>query len=127
MNKSTKQWIQIAEYDLETAKAMLKTGRYLYVAFMCHQSLEKLLKGIISNKKGEMPPYTHNLLLLANLSGIQFNNSQLDFFAILNPYNIEARYPKTKQALSRLCTKRTAISILKRTKELFIWLKQKLN
>lgn len=127
MNKATKQWLHIAEYDLETAKAMLKTGRYLYVAFMCHQSLEKLLKGIISNKKEEMPPYTHNLVLLANLSGILFRIGHVDFLAILNPYNIEARYPKTKQALSKLCTKRAAASILKRTEKLFIWLKQKLN
>lgn len=127
MNKVTKQWLQIAEYDLETARAMLKTGRYLYVAYMCHQSLEKLLKGIISSKKEEMPPYTHNLVLLANLSDIRFNNNQINFLAILNPYNIEARYPKTKQALSKLCTKITATDILKRTEELYIWLKQKLN
>ncbi len=35
MNKATQDWIQIAEYDLETAKAMLKSKRYLYVVFMC--------------------------------------------------------------------------------------------
>ena len=29
-------WIDLSDYDLETAAAMLKTKRYLYVAFMCH-------------------------------------------------------------------------------------------
>lgn len=29
-------WIEMAEYDLETAVAMLNTKRYLYVGFMCH-------------------------------------------------------------------------------------------
>ncbi len=29
-------WIDIADYDLKTAEAMLETGRYLYVGFMCH-------------------------------------------------------------------------------------------
>lgn len=39
-------WIEIAKYDLETAEAMLKSKRYLYVGFMCHQSIEKILKAI---------------------------------------------------------------------------------
>ncbi len=29
-------WLEIAEYDLVTARAMLETGRLLYVGFMCH-------------------------------------------------------------------------------------------
>jgi hypothetical protein len=29
-------WADLSDYDLETAKAMLQTKRYLYVAFMCH-------------------------------------------------------------------------------------------
>ena len=35
-------WDEMAGYDLETAKAMLSTKRYLYVGFMCHQSVEKI-------------------------------------------------------------------------------------
>ncbi len=41
INEKIKYWIDIAEYDLETAKAMLSTKRYLYVGFMCHQVIEK--------------------------------------------------------------------------------------
>lgn len=29
-------WVDLAEYDLETAKALLESKRYLYVGFMCH-------------------------------------------------------------------------------------------
>ena len=36
--------LELAEYDLETEKVMLKGGRHLYVGFMCHQVLEKALK-----------------------------------------------------------------------------------
>ncbi len=39
-------WLDAAEYDLQTAKAMLETKRYLYVGFMCHQTIEKALKGV---------------------------------------------------------------------------------
>ena len=37
-------WIDIADYDFETAEAMYKTGRWLYVAFMCHQVIEKTIR-----------------------------------------------------------------------------------
>jgi len=36
-------WFESAEYDLQTACAMLETRRLLYVGFMCHQAVEKAL------------------------------------------------------------------------------------
>lgn len=36
MIDKTTYWIEMAEYDLETAVAMFNTKRYLYVGFMCH-------------------------------------------------------------------------------------------
>ena len=35
-------WVNLAEYDFETAKAMMNSGRYIYVAFMCQQTIEKI-------------------------------------------------------------------------------------
>ena len=40
-------WIELSDYDLETAKAMLDTKRFLYVGFMCHQVIEKGTQGIL--------------------------------------------------------------------------------
>lgn len=40
MEKNVAYWTDIAEYDLDTAQAMLDTGRYLYVGFMRHQVIE---------------------------------------------------------------------------------------
>ncbi len=37
-------WLDIASYDLKTARAMLRTKRFLYVGFMCHQVIEKVKK-----------------------------------------------------------------------------------
>ena len=48
IRKDTKNWISLAEYDLETARHMQKTGRYLYVIFMCHIALEKILKAHVT-------------------------------------------------------------------------------
>lgn len=47
MEEKAKYWIDLSEYDLETAEAMLVSKRYLYVGFMCHQTIEMALKHIL--------------------------------------------------------------------------------
>lgn len=41
MDEKVTYWVEMSDYDLDTAEAMLATGRYLYVGFMCHQTIEK--------------------------------------------------------------------------------------
>lgn len=41
MEDRVRYWMDMSEYDIETAEAMLETKRYLYVGFMCHQTIEK--------------------------------------------------------------------------------------
>ena len=53
MDKTVAHCVEWAEYDLGTAKAMLDTGRYLYVGYMCQQAPEKLLKAIIAQQNKE--------------------------------------------------------------------------
>ncbi len=48
MRQDTQNWIALSDYDLETARHMLATGRYLYVIFMCHLALEKMLKAHVT-------------------------------------------------------------------------------
>ncbi|MFO7761664.1 MAG: HEPN domain-containing protein [Thermodesulfobacteriota bacterium] len=49
MSENIKYWIEMSDYDLQSAEAMLESGRYLYVGFMAHQSIEKILL-ICSNR-----------------------------------------------------------------------------
>jgi HEPN domain-containing protein len=49
LEENVQYWLEIAEYDLETARAMLQTGRYLYIGFMGHQVIEKALKAVVSS------------------------------------------------------------------------------
>lgn len=67
--KDIKPWIEVSRYDLDTAKAMLRSRRYLYVLFICQQSLEKLFKAYVTAKTGEFPPRIHNLVRLGELAG----------------------------------------------------------
>lgn len=41
MDDKVKYWVEMSDYDYDTAIAMLKTMRYLYVGFMCHQSMRR--------------------------------------------------------------------------------------
>ena len=55
MDNKVQYWIDLAEYDIETAEAMFETKRFLYVGFMCHQVIEKSLKGYYVFVKNEIP------------------------------------------------------------------------
>lgn len=41
---TVQKWVEQARYDLETARAMLDSGRYVYVVFCCQQAVEKMIK-----------------------------------------------------------------------------------
>jgi HEPN domain-containing protein len=41
MRPETQAWVEDAEYDLQSAKAMLDNGRYFFVVFMCHHGYNK--------------------------------------------------------------------------------------
>lgn len=128
MNEKVQYWLDIAEYDLATAKSMLKTKRFLYVGFMCHQVIEKGLKACYVYLKKELPPYSHNLTQLAEKSGVirKMSEQQLNFLDVLQPLNIEARYPSYKEKLLQTLNKKRCKQILKETRELYHWLKNQL-
>lgn len=121
-------WQELAEYDLDTAKAMLETGRYLYVGFMCHQVVEKMMKAYYAKSHGEMPPYTHNLELLAGKSSLaaSLSDEQLGFIRLLEPLNVESRYPADRELLAQALSADRCREILEQTTEMYRWIEQKL-
>lgn len=128
MDKIVEHWVERAEYDLGTAKAMLETARYLYVAYMSQQTVEKLLKAIIAQQNKENFPI-HNLIRLAEIAGIRndLNNEQVAFLAELTPYSIEARYGNYKERLSEIINEEQAKAVYVKTKEIFQWLYRKID
>ncbi|MBQ6068581.1 MAG: HEPN domain-containing protein [Bacteroidales bacterium] len=123
-----KYWVDIAEYDFDTAKVMFKSGRRLYVAFMCHQAVEKMLKAYWSSQ-GKEAPYIHNLNRLAEGSGLlsELSEEQCDFIESLTPMNIEARYPEYRDQLLRTLTPKMCREIINNTKAFMQWIKNRLS
>jgi HEPN domain-containing protein len=128
MDKYVSHWFERAEYDLETAMAMLEAKRYLYVAYMCQQAIEKLLKAIIAQHGKENLPI-HNLNRLAELAELsgELQGEQVDLMAELTAYNIEARYGDFKESLSEVVDIQRAKRLYYQTKELFQWLSNKIG
>lgn len=122
-------WIEMADEDLKVADTMLINGHYLYMGFMCHLTIEKAIKSVITQVTEEMPPRSHHLTELAEKAQIhgKMNAAQRSFLLLLNPLNIEGRYPEYKSIIADSLTEERCAGILKETEELLCWIKQQLS
>ncbi len=125
LDRRIRFWIDLSDYDIETAGAMIESKRYLYVGFMCHQAVEKMLKAFYVHVFHQHPPKSHNLRLLAGKSSISdhFTDEQTAFLISLEPLNIEARYPTDKEKLLRSLSPERCLRILNSSKELLSWIR----
>jgi HEPN domain-containing protein len=119
-------WLDIANYDLSTADAMLKSGRYVYVAFMCQQSLEKLSKGLYNFYIDDNVPRVHNIGFIINKIieklNVKVTDDVYELFETLAAYYLQGRYPSFKETISQTIDKYQAELILNKSKEVFEWL-----
>jgi HEPN domain-containing protein len=125
-NKTVAYWIDLSEYDLKVAESLSEKGHYLYMGFMCHQSVEKMLKAVYVAKFDAAPPYIHKLDKLIELTGLKdaMSEVQYDLIDELIPLNIQARYPAYKDSIYKLIDDIKAKEIFKKTGALISWLKQ---
>jgi len=116
------QWADRARYDLETARAMWDSKRFLYVFFCCQQAVEKMLKGIIAAQTGELPPRLHNLMQLAKHAGLEPDANQARLMRELSEYYFQSRYPDTMEAEFSDVSRETAREALDQTEAMVQWL-----
>lgn len=118
-------WINLAVDDLDSAEIMLKNKKYLQSGFYCHQTIEKILKAYYWYTREQDPPYTHNLMKLAEAGGLGelLSEERKLLMDVLMPLNIEARYPDNKLALLKTLTHSRSMEIYRQTKEMFLWMR----
>ncbi|MFH1740776.1 MAG: HEPN domain-containing protein, partial [bacterium] len=100
MSDTWERWSEQAHYDLDTAKAMLDSGRWIYVLFCCQQAVEKTLKGLIAEKTNEYPPRIHNLSELAKRAGLVPDEHTANRLQALSTYYIKTRYPHELESIA---------------------------
>jgi HEPN domain-containing protein len=126
MSQAAQRWAEQARYDLETARAMLDSGRYLYVLFCCQQAVEKMLKALIVKRLDDLPPRIHQLIRLADAATLELTDERAEFLRELSAYYIQTRYPEEIRDLSAKITENQARCILEGTEETIQWLRSML-
>lgn len=127
MRPDTRNWIDMAGYDLETARHMLAAGRYLYVVFMCHLSLEKMLKAHITEAMQSMPAKSHDLIYLLKKSGLTLLDHHIEFIGKINNASIPTRYPDDLQRMIGQYPEHIVRDYLAQTEEVVGWLNRHPN
>lgn len=121
--KHISYWRNGAEEDWEVAKQLIESDKIRHGLFFLHMALEKILKAHICRSINDVAPRLHNLVRLAELSGIIFGQKQIDLLAEMNPFNIEGRYP---EVWGTVPSRKESDMLKQKTKELFEWLKNQL-
>ncbi|MEW6374227.1 MAG: HEPN domain-containing protein [Thermodesulfobacteriota bacterium] len=65
MKRETEEWLKIALEEYKSATVLLEKGLYRLVCYHSQQTLEKILKAILTEKEVEFSR-THNILDLRN-------------------------------------------------------------
>ena len=119
-------WLELAQYDLDTAVAMFSSGRWFYVIFMCQQAIEKLCKGLYTLYLDDNVPKIHNIkqifLCFEEKLSISVDEDNYRLFDSLSAYYLMNRYPDFSGQTTRQISKNEAESLLAKTKEVFSWL-----
>ena len=122
------KWLFHVHEDISSAECLFQNVRWLYVGFLCHQALDKVLKAYYVATHDDDPPYTHSHTRLLSICGLidELTDEQLDFIDLMVPMYIESRYPEQKELAAKMLNQDACQHILKTTKELMQWIEQRL-
>jgi len=119
-------WLELAQYDFDTAAAMFTSGRWFYVVFMCQQAIEKLCKGLYTLYLDDNAPKIHNIkqifLCFEEKLPVSADEDIYHLFDSLSAYYLMNRYPDFSRQANRQISKNEAELLLTKTKEVFSWL-----
>jgi HEPN domain-containing protein len=124
MEEVVQYWIDEAEDALTILDHLFEKGDYSYALFFGHLAIEKMLKGLYVENKGEHAPPVHNLPRLARLADIQLSQERNDQLVLITAFNIEARYPDLKRSFRKKCTREYTVAQIQVIKDIMKWLRK---
>ena len=119
----------VKSYDeaLGVTDHLFEKKDYSYALFFGHLAVEKILKSLYVGNKREHAPPIHNLQRLANLTGISLDEDKTEKLILISSFNIEARYPDVKRSFREKCTREFTLEQICIIKEIYKWLKAKID
>jgi len=97
-------WIEGYKDALDTAQKLFSSKKFNHSLFFLHLALEKILKAVYIFKKDEAPPYTHDLVTLAEKCLINMSNEEKVQLTEISEFNVSARYEDYKLQMYKKAT-----------------------
>ena len=86
-------WIAGAREDWGVAVDLVERRRIRQGLFFAHLAVEKALKSHVYRHTQDLAPRTHNLIRLAEVAGLQPDESQSSTLTALHTFSEAGRYP----------------------------------
>ena len=109
-------WVAGAQEDWSVAVELVERRRIRHGLFFAQLAIEKALKAHVCRRAQNVAPRVHKLVRLAELAGLQPDESQVSTLADLNAFSQAARYP---DAIGPLPTPEEADAYIRRAQEVF--------
>jgi len=121
--RQVEYWRKSSIEDLEAALSLVDKGHLRHGLFFANLAIEKMLKAHVTRCTGDVPPRTHNLVRLCELTNLSPAARDRTFLLEMGVYQLEGRYPDSGP------TGLDAAFVhveLDRTREFLEWLKNQL-
>ncbi|MEG1742727.1 MAG: HEPN domain-containing protein, partial [Clostridia bacterium] len=117
-----------SNYDLETIDVLIKGERWVYVAYVCQQAVERQLKGLYVRYTDKEAPKTHNLNFLfakicecagfsESAKSLEPKILELEDFLVDIMFYYMSDYPFSyKNIMNRFIDKNKALELYEKTK-----------
>jgi HEPN domain-containing protein len=136
-NEKYGYWIMLSNYDLDTTDCLVAGERWVYVAYLCQQALERQLKGMYVYYCDAEAPKTHNVsFLLSRVTAAPRFKAEADQarFALRRDecedlmadamFYYMSDYPFSyKNITSRFVDEQVAAELLAKTRDFIAWLR----
>ena len=122
MKEETINWLKLSLKELRLAEAALNIDEPIGVIQHLHASIEKSLKAVYEQTKGN-PPKIHNLKRLAlDSCGLNLEEKKERLLDILDKAFIDSRYPTNIELFEVKHTLNSCKLLIQETKEVIKWL-----
>ena len=120
--KQIAHWRAGADEAFAGADTLFRDKRNLYALFFCHLGVEKALKAMVMEKTGKMAPFSHDLVYLARLAGIEVPDKKGKSLTRINSFCMEGRYG---EALPKAPNREMTSIWMEESKNIRQWLEKK--
>lgn len=121
--KQVKYWQEGAAEEIKIAQELHESSYWRQSLFFLHLGLEKIIKAHVSRHIKDIAPRTHNLVRLAQKSGIEPGHGSMEILGEINMFQMEGRYPGSVPIVidEKMCRK-----YLKKGQEVYTWYRERL-